>query len=282
MTGPEDKVKILSVFSDNITIHSISVPQHLSIMKKILIPLREQFNKKFIKESDTPFVIYTAVFAGLILSLFIKQYHEDLSLNLFSEIIGAAFTLFVIDVLLVRSKTKRWLVVQKHVDYLIARTVNRLRDGLSTRVFSFQPVFTTGASEEAGMLEIREQRNSLLKELSQLNSHDLSGRISLELFSEDNYEYFNEKADEVWNVLNMKYSEYLAPPLVLLLIALHSNLKDVCGHIRFYKKAERFPQEKTYYQSSGIKGAALNLKEIIRIVNELKEEGYSEAARKIE
>lgn len=251
-------------------------------MKKLFVPLREQFNKKLIKESDTPYIIYLAVFVGVILSLFIKRYHDDLSLNLLSEIIGAAFTLFVIDVLLVRSKTKRWLVVQKHVDYLIARTVNRLRDGLSTRVFAFHPVFTLDTSEDETLLEIREQRTILFKELSQLDTYDLSGRISRELFSEDNYEYLNEKADEVWNVLNMKYSEYLAPPLVLLLIALHSNLKDVCAHIRFYKKSDRFPEEKAYYQSSGIKGAAVNLKEIIRIVNELKEEGYSETARKID
>ena len=250
-------------------------------MKKLLVPLRERLSKKLIKESETPLIIYLAVFIGIILSLVLKQYHEDLSLNLFSEIIGAAFTLFVIDVLLVKSKTRRWLVVQKHVDYLIARTVNRIRDGLSTRVFSFHPVLTQEISEETTLQEIREQRTSLLKELSMLDVHELSGRINRDLFSEENYEYFNEKADDVWDVLNMKYSEYLAPQLVLLLITLHSNLKDVCAHIRFYKKSERFPKEKGHYQSSGIKGAATNLKEIIRIVNELKAEGYSDTARKI-
>ena len=251
-------------------------------MKKLLVPLRERLNKKLIKESETPLIIYLTVLVGVVVSLYIKQFHADLSLNLLSEIIGAAFTLFVIDVLLVKSKTKRWLVVQKHVDYLIARNVNRLRDGLSTRVFSFQPLLPADMSEEATLQEIRKQRTSLLKELSLLDVHGLSGRINRDLFSEENYEYLNEKADDVWDVLNMKYSEYLAPQLVLLLITLHSNLKDVCAHIRFYKKSERFPKEKDYYQSSGLKGAAINLKEIIRIVNELKEEGYSETARKME
>lgn len=67
--------------------------------------------------------------------------------------------------------------------------------------------------------------------------------------------------------------------MVSLLMALHTNLKDVCAHIRLYKKGDRFPKEKDYYRSSGIKGAAHNLKEVIRIAIKLKEEGYSEAAR---
>lgn len=249
-------------------------------MKKIFTPLRKKLHNRLIKESDTPLIIYLTVLLGIVLSLGIRRYHEDLSLNLVSEIIGAAFTLFVIDVLLVKSKTKRWLIVQDQLDYLIARTVNRLRDGMSTRAFSFEPQLRDNSTEEENLLEIRAQRDMFLHELSVLQSDQLACRLSKELFSEDNYEYFNEKADEIWNVLNMKYSEYLAPALVSLLMDLHTNLKDVCAHIRLYKKSERFPKEKEYYRSSGMKGAAHNLKEVIRIAIRLKEEGYSEAARK--
>jgi hypothetical protein len=250
-------------------------------MKKIFVPLRKKLDNRLIKASDTPLIIYLTVFISMLLALGIRRYHEDLSLNLFSEIIGAAFTLFVIDVLLVKSKTKRWLIVQDQVDYLIARTINRLRDGMSTRAFAFQPLLSSNATEDETLQEIREQRDIFLHELSELSNEQLAGRLSNELFSQDNYQYFNEKADEVWNVLNMKYSEYLAPPLVSLLMELHTNLKDVCAHIRLYKKSERFPKEKEYYRSSGLKGAAHNFKEVIRIAIRLKEEGYSEAARKV-
>ncbi len=226
-----------------------------------------------------PIVIYLTVFAGIIISILIEPYHSDLSLNLVSEIIGAAFTLFVIDVLLVKSKTKRWHIVQKHVDYLIARTVNRLRDGMSTRAFSFQPLLSPQLPEDVILTEIRKQRELFLHEIIPLPVEQVGERFSKELFNEDNYEYFNEKADDIWNILNMKYSEYLAPELVALLMELHTNLKDVCANIRLYKKSERFPKEKAYYQSMGTKGAAYNMKEVTRIVIRLKEEGYSEVAR---
>lgn len=249
-------------------------------MKKILLPLRQKLHKNLISQTDKPLIIYLAIILGIGLALLIKPYHDDLSLSLVSEIIGAAFIIFVIDVLLVKSKTKRWLIVQDHIDYLIARTVNRLRDGMSSRAFYFQPLLKTQASEDDNLQEIREQRDIFLHELAALSSEHLASRFSKELFSEDNYEYFNEKAADIWDLLNMKYSEYLAPQLVSLLIELHTNLKDVCAHIRLYKKAERFPKEQEYYQSSGIKGAAGNMKEIIRIVILLKEEGYSEPARR--
>lgn len=77
------------------------------------------------------------------------------------------------------------------------------------------------------------------------------------------------------------YSEYLTPLLVSLLIELHTNLKDVCSQLRIYKEAERFPAEEAYYHASGRKGRARHLKEIIRIVNQLKQEGYSETSRTI-
>ncbi len=224
-------------------------------------------------------IVYFAILLGIGASLLIKPFHEDLSLNLVSEIIGAAFIIFVIDFLLVRSKTKRWGIVQKQIDYLIARTISRLRDGMTSRAFSFNPLVSESLPEEEILEDIRKQREEFLNELTLLTEEELSKRIDIQFFSEDNYEYFNEKADEIWNILNMKYSEYLEPELVSLLMDNHTHLKDVCAHIRFYKKSERFPNEKDYYQSAGLKGASHSFKEIIRIVILLKEEGYSRPAK---
>ena len=243
------------------------------------MPLREQNQKKSLKQSDTPVIIYIIVFASILAVIVLRRYDEDLTINLLSELIGAAFTLFVIDVLLVKAKAKRWKVVQVHIDYLIARNVNRLRDGLSTRFFSFQPNLKTTVSEAAIHSEIRRQREKFLIELATHSSEKLSKRINQELFTDENYDYFNEKADEFWNIINMKYSEYLSPSLVLLLIDLHTHLKDLCSHIILYKKADRFPSEKEYYHTSAIKGASNHINHIIRIVVKLKEEGYSEAAK---
>jgi hypothetical protein len=241
--------------------------------------LRDQSIKKAAKQSDTPVIIYIIVIASIGGAIAIKKYNNDLSMNLVSELLGAAFTLFVIDVLLVKAKARRWKVVQKHIDYLIARNVNRLRDGLSTKAFSFQPMLKTSVSEVVINEEIRKQREKLLLELSTYTPEKLSKRISPELFTDENYEYFNEKADEFWNIINMKYSEYLPPSLVLLLIELHTNLKDLCSQMNIYKKHKLYPEERAYYQTTGLKGASNHIHQIVKAVVKLKEEGYSDAAR---
>ena len=126
---------------------------------------------------------------------------------------------------------------------------------------------------------IREQRNEFLQELAALTEAELISRFNMgELFSETSYDYFNEKADEVWAILNIKYSDYLHPELVSILINLHVNLKDLCGHIRQYRKIERFPNEREYYGTIGLRGASVSIHKIIIIINRLKQEGYSETA----
>lgn len=241
--------------------------------------LREDAQKKSKNKSETPIVIYLAVIGGATIALMLRWWDADLSMNILSEIIGAAFTIFVIDVLLVRSKTRRWKVVQEHIDYLIARNINRIRDGVATRVFNFKPELDGRLREDEVLLAIRVQREKFLNDLSGRTAEKLAQKIDHSFFTEESYEYFDEKAEDIWKLINMKYSEYLAPPLVSLLIELHTNLMDVCAHIRVYAKSNRFPDEKEYYQAIGISGVANSMKNVIRVVIKLKEEGYSDAAR---
>ncbi|MBO9701674.1 MAG: hypothetical protein J7604_15820 [Sporocytophaga sp.] len=241
--------------------------------------LRDKAKKSKASKSDRPVLIYLAIGIAAAISIALRWVDQDLSANVLSEIIGAAFTLFVIDVLLVKSKAKRWLIVQEHIDYLIGRTINRVRDGVATRVFGFKPEFNHRMKEEEVIHQIRKQREKFLNELEHISAEKLSERIDLTFFNNDSYDYFDEKAEDIWMLINMKYSEYLAPELVSLLIDLHTNLVDVSAHIRVYDKAERFPDEKDHYHNVALHGTARNLKEIIRIVIRLKEEGYSDAAR---
>lgn len=98
------------------------------------------------------------------------------------------------------------------------------------------------------------------------------------LFSESSYEYFQEKARDLWDILNMKYSEYMEPSLVSLLMRLHTELSDVCGHIRQYRKADRHPEDAAFYHQIGRLGISHSLLTVIELVNELKHQGYSESA----
>jgi hypothetical protein len=231
------------------------------------------------KESDIPIVVYLVVLLGMGAAWWFQAYHPDLGLNLFSELLGAAFTLFIVDSLLVRSKIKRWKIVQSHIDYLISRDVNRIRDGIATRIFRFVPELAENKPENDQLESIRNQRAKLLSELESMKETDFQSKIhDKSLFTEESYDYFSEKAGDIWNILNMKYSEYLNPELVSSLIGLHINLKDLCGHLRQYKKAERFPADRVYYHRVGKKGAAISLIEILKIVNYLKQNGYSTPA----
>ena len=254
-------------------------------MKTNLSPLTPKTTKKpnwysrIISQTEIPITVYVAIFTTMTLLWVFQELHEDVTLGLFTELLGAAFTLFIVDTLLVRSKAKRWKIVRTHVDYLIARNVNRLRDGISVRILGFNPEMEGGRNESAQFEDIRLQRARLLSNVETLKASDLNQLMKPEtLFTEDTYAYLNEKAGDIWDILNMKYSEYLDPNLVSDLIRLHTLMKDLCGHIRQYLKGERFKDKAAYFQKIGGMGAGVSLREIVIILNDLKENGYSEAA----
>ncbi len=122
--------------------------------------------------TEIPLAVYAAIFVTMALLWVIQEVHEDVTLGLFTELGGAAFTLFIIDTLLVRSKTRRWRLVQDHIDYLIARHVNRLRDGIAVRVFGFHT--DVPAEMEAASIDVvRAQRAGFLQELESLDPDQL-------------------------------------------------------------------------------------------------------------
>ncbi|MCC5838675.1 MAG: hypothetical protein JJT96_01015 [Opitutales bacterium] len=230
-------------------------------------------------QSEIPITVYAAIALTMVGLWIFQEFNPDVTLGMFTELAGAAFTLFIIDTLLVRSKAKRWKIVRVHVDYLIGRNINRLRDGLGSRVFGFQPKFEERLSEKAQHQAISGQRGAFFSELEALPLERLSRKlVDHTLFTEDSYAYFNEKADDLWEILNMKYSEYMEPELVSILMQLHTHVKNVCGHIRQYAKAERYPADARYYRRIGRMGATASFHKIVQLVNQLKQLGYSQAA----
>lgn len=230
-----------------------------------------------LSRSEIPLIVYLVIFSTMALLWIFQTIHEELTLGLFTELLGAAFTLFIVDTLLVRAKSKRWKMVRTHVDYLIARNVNRLRDGIATRVFGFNPGIDAALSQAEMTQLIRDQRGELLNELEQSGETRLLQDLDEDtVFSEEVYDYFNEKADDLWEIINMKYSEYMEPELVSLLMRLHTQMKDVCAHIRQYRKGELFSESEAHYHQVGRLGLSVSMHEVIRILNALKANGYSE------
>jgi len=241
-------------------------------------PPKKKFFPNFLSQTDIPLAVYAVIFLTMALLWIFQEIHPDVTLGFFTELLGAAFTLFIVDTLLVRSKLKRWKVVQEHVDYLIARDVNRLRDGLAMRAFGFDPVIAEGRSADQ-MKAVREQRGQFLSDMENKSPEELSSALSTEsLFTESTYAYLDEKASALWDVFNMRYSEYMDPELVSTLIRLHTHIKDLCGHLRQHARAAVFPDDAVYYRTIGLQGASVSIADILTLVNELKRQGYSKAA----
>ncbi|MCH8545726.1 MAG: hypothetical protein LAT54_03260 [Cryomorphaceae bacterium] len=240
--------------------------------------LRSIIYRSLIK-TDIPLIVYGVVLLSMILLWRYRHLNEDLALNFFSELFGAAFTLFIIDVLLVREKRKRWKAVRRDLDYLIARNVNRMRDGIASRIFKFKPVISIDKANDQGLALIIEQRGALLDKLAGLSQSELMVRIDeKELYSEASYDYFNEKANDLWEIINVPYADFFHPELVSYIVQLHINIKDLCGHIRQYLKGNNAGDDIEWFRSIGSQGASVSLSKIINILNALKNEGYSEAA----
>lgn len=240
--------------------------------------LRKYLSKRII-QSEIPILVYLVILGSMAFLWWWRNYNEELAMNFFAELFGAAFTLFIIDVLLVRSKTKRWKRVREDINYLIGRTVNRLRDGISIRAYNFDPQIPEGLDAKKTQSHIREVRSDFLNKTAKFNKEETLAHINeTELFTESSYEYFHEKAEEVWKILNVRYADYLHPELVSLLLDLHIELKDLDGHIRQYLKAKRFPKDRVFYENLGKNGAAFSLPKIVQLLNDLKMAGYSELA----
>lgn len=247
-------------------------------MKSSEKTLRKKISSRIL-QTEIPIIVYAVVLISMFLLWRYRAYNEEIAMNFFAELFGAAFTLFIIDVLLVRSKAKRWKVVREDINYLIARNVNRIRDGISTRVFNFNPDVDHTLPRNEYLTIVRDRRGDFLTNLVTLEIDEVMKMIDEEaLFSEAGYEYFNEKADEIWNILNVKYSDFFHPQLASYLIELNVNLKDLAGHIRQYMKHKRFMSKGEKYKNIGREGAIISIQRTVVILNLLKDEGYSEMA----
>ncbi|MFT4302986.1 MAG: hypothetical protein ACMXYG_00325 [Candidatus Woesearchaeota archaeon] len=245
--------------------------------QKKIINLRDKFSKRIIN-SEIPFIVYIVIFTAIAILWIFRLHIEDFAYDFIAELFGAAFTLFIIDVLLIKSKNKRWKIVRKDIDYLITKYINKLRDGLAYKVFKFKPVIIPTKTEKDNLQKINEERSKLLIFLSEIKNSEFNKKINKkELFTEETYNYFNQKADEIWEILNFKYSDYFPPQIVSYLIDLHVNLKDLCGHIKLYLRKYQDNNIENYYNKIGFIGASKNIKSILIILNQLKEEGYSES-----
>lgn len=226
-------------------------------------------------------LVYVTVFLFIVSSLLIRIFSSDLWLNLLSEAVGTAFTVLLIDNLLNRSDRIKWKIVKDEIDYLISRNVNRLRENVLSRLFDFDPdVSENNLDADSIEKNIRQQREQKLESLYKVSAETLLASLEKWFSDKENIVYFEERASEMRQYLDMRHSEYLSPDVVHCLIDLYVNIKDLCAHLRIYNRWKLFLRKNKYYTEIATEGILFNAKNIIGILIKLKKYGYSEIAKR--
>jgi hypothetical protein len=247
----------------------------------IIYRFKEYLLKK-LTTSNVPILVYIVIVISMAALWYFRIYNEDIALNFLAELFGAAFTLFIIDFILVKSKEKRWRKVKDEIEYLVSRQVYTLRDGLSFRVFHFIPDIDQNTDKIKQIKNVAEQRHEFLRTLEIKDELEILTLVNEDiLFDEITFLYFRNKKDNIWNMINTKYSDFFNAELISMLMELHINIIDLCSSIRQYNKhlIEDDDETANYYKMIGMRTAIKSITAMIYILNKLDSEGFSSPNR---
>lgn len=229
----------------------------------------------------TTHLVYLTVFLFVLGSFLIRILSSNFWLNLLSEAIWTAFTVLLLDTMIHRSDRLKWKIVKDEVDYLISRNVNRLRENVLSRLFDFDPDLEKNVGDVDDIEHrIREQREEKLEELYAVPPQALLASLEKGFSDKENIVYFEERAIEMWQYLDMRHSQYLSPDVVHSLIDLYVNIKDLCAHMRIYNRWKWFLTKKDYYIEIASEWIAFNTRNILSVLIKLKKHWYSEIAKR--
>ncbi len=221
--------------------------------------------------SDFPPFAFVVLALGFAIVIAIRIWNPDLSYDLLIELSAAAFLIIVVGWAITYTKRKQWGAVKEQTEYLIARAVHSIRYGVAVRAFNFDPAVDAALSDEENEGIIRSQRSTLLDDV--LSSKDV--RVHPRLW--DEAAYFDQRAQDVWSLVNMKNGNF-SPEVTSLLQDLYVHLEDLQSHIRTHARSAD-KKKQVYYRRRAEKGAKYCLREIIRVTSALRDKGYFEPAR---
>ncbi len=236
--------------------------------------------KKSFRLKERPIGLYVIIAFAIIAGGLLWRYHADFEIDITIELLGAFLTIVIIDQLLLKSKRKRWNLVRDEIEYTLGRTINTLRDDVLRSLFSFEPDLEQTSSENIED-SIRKQKDKRFMELLEMDPEDMLDQIDDHFLEKEYEDYFLEKAEDIWRLLNTRYSEHFDPDLVEQLLNLNLNLRDLHTNIKFYKRGEEVDEnESVYYEKRGEKRIVSSAKETIECLIKLKDLGYSTPPRK--
>ena len=138
--------------------------------------------------------------------------------------------------------------MKNEIDYLISRNINRLRENVLSRLFDFNPQMIESSSDP-DIIEknIRNEREKKLEEFYKLTPSLVLITLQKDFSDKENIIYFEDRAAEIWQYLDMRHSEHLSPEIVQCLIDLYVNIKDLCAHMRIYNRGKLNLKKNQYY-----------------------------------
>jgi len=239
--------------------------------------------KKSFHLKDRPLGLYVIIAFAIVASGLLWRYHADFEIDITIELLGAFLTIVIIDQLLLKSKRKRWNLVRDEIEYTLGRTVNTLRDDVLRSLFSFEPDLEQTSSENIDD-SIRKQKDKRFMELLEMDPEDMLDQIDDDFLEKEYEDYFLEKAEDLWRLLNTRYSEHFDPELVEQLLNLNLHLRDLHSNINFYKRSEETSENgqdrSAYYEKRGGGRIVSSTKDMIKCLVKLKEMGYSMPPRR--
>ncbi len=226
------------------------------------------------KWKDRPWMLYVIIVLAFVATGLLWRIHEDFSIDITIELLGAIITIVIIDEMLVKSKRKRWNLVKEEIEYILARSINILRDEILRNMFSFKPDIRGNMDMDSIEADIRKQKDKKFKELLSIHPEDMLDILE-DTYLRDGYDgYFQEQAEDLWRILNTRYSEHLEPEVVDELLRLHLHLRDLHNNIRLYNRGDE-NRRRSYYRRMGGKEVVYNTRGMIRSLIRLKKMGYS-------
>lgn len=220
-----------------------------------------------------PWILYTIIIVAFIGAGLLWRIHEGFSVDITIELLGAIFTIVIIDELLVKDKRKRWDVVKKEIEYILARTINMVRDDVLRTMFSFTPNIDPKADIFFTEENIRQQKNREFDRILSMSDDDMIEVLENGYLKEKYDDKFEEEAKELWRILNTRYSEHLEPDVVDELLKLHLHMRDLHNNIKLYHRGKE--ENKSYYVQKGVYEAVYNTRNMVMSLIRLKSMGYS-------
>ena len=227
----------------------------------------------YMKWKDRPWILYAIIILAFSGAGLLWRIHEGFSIDITIELLGAIFTIVIIDELLVKDKRKRWAVVKNEIEYILARNINVIRDDVLRTMFSFKPDIKNMGDLDSIEDNIREQKNREFQRILAMKDGEIMGVLK-EGYLKRKYDgYYEVEAEGLWRILNTRYSEHLEPEVVDELLKLHLHMRDLHNNIKLYNRGKE--ENRDYYIKKGIREIVYNTRSMIKSLIKLKSMGYS-------